>query len=95
MKKLSISIEEQEHLFHTELVNVGVDFWKAAKVAKILALGQLDEQLDERLTAEEHQLVQEVCAHWLAQRNRLAFISQVSGEVQIRKIEQPHSSIQR
>jgi hypothetical protein len=60
----------QEQLLHTELVKHGVDYHKAAKVAKILA----DKKSYELLTEEEMRLTREVCEAWLRQRNRLASI---------------------
>ncbi len=72
MERFSISAEEREHLFHTELVKAGVDFHQAKKVAHLLA-----QKRDDQLTPEENQLVQAVCAQWLVQRKRLNFISQV------------------
>lgn len=61
-----ISQEEKERLFHTQLVKYGVKFEKAAKVAKILASGQSEEDL----TQEEKQLVTEACKQWLKGHKR-------------------------
>lgn len=63
-------IQKEQQLLHTELVKYGVDYYKAAKVAKILA----DKKPDELLTEEEIQLTREVCEAWLRQRNRLTSI---------------------
>ncbi|KYC42634.1 hypothetical protein WA1_14905 [Scytonema hofmannii PCC 7110] len=64
---LSISVEEKERLFHTELVKHGVSYSDAARVAKILA----SEKPDELLTGEEIQLTTEACKIWLKQHKRL------------------------
>lgn len=72
MERFSISFEDRQQLFHTELVRVGIDFHQAERVANLLA-----KNLDEQLTPEEYQLVQTVCKQWLTQRKRLNFISQV------------------
>lgn len=63
-------LHKEQLLLHTELVKHGVDYHKAAKVAKILA----DKKPDELLTEEEIRLTQEVCQVWLRQRNRLTSI---------------------
>ncbi|GAB1538308.1 hypothetical protein NUACC21_09660 [Scytonema sp. NUACC21] len=67
----SISIIEQETIYHIELVKHGVKYGIAAKVAKILAFG-LD---DAALTEEEKKLVQEACKIWLKQHQRLKNIN--------------------
>ncbi len=64
---LSISVEEKERLFHTQLVKHGVSYSDAARVARILAY----EQPDELLTSEEIQLTTEACKIWLKQHKRL------------------------
>lgn len=61
------SLKEKEKFFHTELVKYGVDYYKAAKVAKILASGKPDELLNDK----DIQLAEEVCKQWLRQRKRL------------------------
>jgi hypothetical protein len=61
-----ISQQEKERLFHTQLVKYGVKFEKAAKVAKILASGQSEEEL----TEEEQRLVTEACQQWLKGHKR-------------------------
>ncbi|HEY9661046.1 MAG TPA: hypothetical protein V6C65_21550, partial [Allocoleopsis sp.] len=37
VERFSISFEERQRLFHTELVRVGIDFHQAKKVANLLA----------------------------------------------------------
>lgn len=83
--------EERERLFQIELIKAGVDFRQAAKVAKVLALNLMDEQL----TSEEKQLVQSVCTQWLAQRKRMTFISQVLNQTQAKNIYYPNKSFER
>lgn len=70
--KRCLSVEDKEELFHTELVRHGVEYHKAAEVAKILVSGKPDELL----TDTEKQLTTEVCQQWIEQRKRLALISQ-------------------
>jgi hypothetical protein len=65
-------LQKEQQLLHTELVKYGVDYHKAAKVAKILA----EKKPDELLTEEEIRLSREVCEIWLKQRNRLNSIFQ-------------------
>ncbi|MUG97927.1 hypothetical protein F7734_38725 [Scytonema sp. UIC 10036] len=65
---LSLSVEEKERLFHTELVKHGVSYSDAARVAKILA----SETPDELLTVKDIQLTTEACKIWLKQHRRLA-----------------------
>ncbi|WP_026732395.1 hypothetical protein [Fischerella sp. PCC 9605] len=62
--------KEKEEFFHTELVKYGVDYQRAAKVAKILA----SEKPDELLSDKEKQLAEEVCKEWLRQHQRLTSI---------------------
>ncbi|HEY9624286.1 MAG TPA: hypothetical protein V6C78_28280 [Crinalium sp.] len=72
-----MSTEERKRLYHTELIKAGIDFHQAEKVSKLLAENSLlaENLLDEQLTPEENQLVQDVCTRWLAQRKRMNFIS--------------------
>lgn len=57
--KLLMSLENED-LFYTQLVKHGVEFQKAAKVARILASGK-----PEKLLAnEDRQLVKDVCRQW-------------------------------
>ena len=72
-----MSTEERKKLYHTELIKAGIDFHQAEKVARLLAENLLlaEDLLDEQLTPEENQLVQDVCAQWLTQRKRMNFIS--------------------
>lgn len=70
--KHSMSVEEKTRFFHTELVKVGVDFHQAAQAAKVLALGESDEQLN----PEEIEAVKAACALWLKRRQQLKFIDQ-------------------
>ncbi|GAA6618340.1 hypothetical protein [Scytonema sp. NUACC26] len=60
----------KEEFFHTELVKRGVEYHKAAEVARILVSGKSDELL----TDKEIQLATQVCRNWIIQRKRLAFI---------------------
>ncbi|PMB22870.1 hypothetical protein CEN45_11550 [Fischerella thermalis CCMEE 5198] len=53
--------KEIEEFFHTQLVKYGVDYQKAAQVARILASGKPDELLSEK----EIQIAEEVCREWL------------------------------
>jgi hypothetical protein len=70
------SAPEREKLFHNELVKYGVQYQKAAQVAKILAAQEWDEQM----TDAEERLVEEVCQQWLQQRKRLNFINTILHE---------------
>ncbi|MBW4635124.1 MAG: hypothetical protein KME30_25470 [Iphinoe sp. HA4291-MV1] len=65
-----MSVKEKEELLHTELVKYGVQYHKAAEVARILVSGKSDELL----TDKEIQLATEACRKWIIQRKRLAFI---------------------
>jgi hypothetical protein len=69
-RKFFISVEKKEELFHTALVKCGVDYQKAAKVAKILA----NEKPDELLTEKEIELTKEVCQEWLTYHKCLTSI---------------------
>jgi hypothetical protein len=89
VKRFSISAEEREQIFYTELIKAGVDFQKAAKAAKVLALDPLDEQL----TREDEQLVKDACYQWLAQRKRMNFISQVINKFHTENANYPVNSI--
>ncbi|MEI2583682.1 hypothetical protein [Scytonema sp. PRP1] len=65
-----MSLKEKEEFFHIELVKHGVEYHKAAEVARIIVSGKPDELL----TDKERQLATEVCREWVKQRQRLAFI---------------------
>ena len=67
-----MSLKEKEEFLHTELVRHGVEYHKAAEVARILVSGKPDELLTEK----EIKLATEVCRKWIIQRKRLAFINQ-------------------
>jgi hypothetical protein len=69
-QRLFMSLKEKEEFLHTELVRHGVEYHKAAEVARILLSGKPDELLTEK----EIQLATEVCRKWIIQRKRLAFI---------------------
>ncbi|MBW4491196.1 MAG: hypothetical protein KME12_25850 [Trichocoleus desertorum ATA4-8-CV12] len=62
----SWSIEHKEVLFRVELIHRAIPESRAAEVAKLLAA----ETPDELLTAEEQQLVDEVCRLWLKRRSQ-------------------------
>ncbi|WP_342001111.1 hypothetical protein [Chlorogloeopsis sp. ULAP02] len=61
---------EKEKFFHTELVRYGVDYQRAAKVAKIL-VSEMSEQF---LTDEEIRLAEDVCREWLGNHKRFTSI---------------------
>ncbi len=65
-----IRFQGEEELFHTALVKYGVNYHKAAQVAKIIA----SKRPDELLTPEEVQLTKEACSEWLRQHQRLSLI---------------------
>lgn len=65
-----MSLKEKEEFFHIELVKHGVEYHKAAEVARIIVSGKPDELL----TDKERQLATEVCRQWVKQRQRLALI---------------------
>jgi hypothetical protein len=69
-EKLLMSLKEKEEFFHLELVKHGVEYHKAAEVARMIVSGKPDELL----TDKERQLATEVCRKWLRQRQRLALI---------------------
>lgn len=69
-ERLLMSLKEKEEFFHIELVKHGVEYHKAAEVARIIVSGKPDELL----TDKERQLATEVCREWVKQRQRLAFI---------------------
>ncbi|RUR84292.1 hypothetical protein ACF3DV_30840 [Chlorogloeopsis fritschii PCC 9212] len=76
---------EKEVFFHTELVKYGIDYQRAAKVAKIL----VSEMSDEFLTDEEIRLAEEVCQEWLRKHQRLTYINQLisrNGSMNARKM---------
>ncbi|MBD2098467.1 hypothetical protein H6F90_25685 [Trichocoleus sp. FACHB-591] len=56
--------QKQEQLFRTELIKWGIEFEKAIKVARILALNIPNEKLSSSDTA----LVEEVCQEWFEKR---------------------------
>lgn len=72
MKRLSLSVQEKEHLFQSELIKACVPRPQAVAVARILI-----QPADEPLTEAEVQLTRQVCQQWLKQRQRQAFIAQV------------------
>ncbi|WP_414588717.1 hypothetical protein [Scytonema sp. PCC 10023] len=69
-ERLLMSLKEKEEFFHLELVKHGVEYHKAAEVARMIVSGKPDELL----TDKERQLATEVCRKWLRQRQRLALI---------------------
>lgn len=69
-ERLLMSLKEKEEFFHIELVKHGVEYHKAAEVARMIVSGKPDELL----TDKERQLATEVCREWVKQRQRLAFI---------------------
>ncbi|BAZ23650.1 hypothetical protein NIES4073_45390 [Kalymmatonema gypsitolerans NIES-4073] len=69
-ERLLMSLKEKEEFFHIELVKHGVEYHKAAEVARIIVSGKPDELL----TDKERQLATEVCRQWVKQRQRLALI---------------------
>lgn len=66
-QRLFTSVEEKEKLYHTELVKHGVKYELAAQAAKIIVSGKPDEHL----TAQELQLVEQVCREWLTRHKSL------------------------
>jgi hypothetical protein len=75
--QLYTSTKEKQLWFHSQLVKHNVEFSKAAKVARILAL----ELADEDLTEDEIKLTQEVCKQWLESRKRLERINYLIQEL--------------
>jgi hypothetical protein len=73
-RRVSMSVQDKEQLFQSELVKACVPYDQAVKVAHILA-SELD---DEQLAAEDIQLVKRVCLQWLEQRKRWELISQAT-----------------
>lgn len=69
-ERLLMSLKEKEEFLHLELVKHGVEYHKAAEVARIIVSGKPDELL----TDKERQLATEVCREWIRQRQRLALI---------------------
>ncbi len=69
-ERLLMSLKEKEEFFHIELVKHGVEYDKAAEVARMVVSGKPDELL----TDKERQLAIEVCREWVRQRQRLALI---------------------
>lgn len=69
-ERLLMSLKEKEEFFHIELVKCGVEYYKAAEVARIIVSGKPDELL----TNKERQLAMEACREWVRQRQRLALI---------------------
>jgi hypothetical protein len=67
VNQFAMSVEEREVLFCTNLVIAGIDYQRAAAVAKLLAANKLG---DESLTEEEDQIVESVCKAWLEYRQR-------------------------
>ncbi|WP_414569859.1 hypothetical protein [Nostoc sp. CCY 9925] len=66
-QKFSLTVEEKQKIFHTQLVKFGVEYEIARKASEILAR----EKPDEVLTQEEIRLTKEACKHWSAQRKRI------------------------
>ncbi|MEP0821041.1 MULTISPECIES: hypothetical protein [Trichocoleus] len=64
--EFSWSMERKELLFRAELIHRAIPEGRAAQVAKLLAA----DTPDELLTAEEQQLVDEVCRLWLKRRSQ-------------------------
>lgn len=71
--RLSLSSEEKERLFCTELVNHYIPYEQARTVAKILAT----EKTEDELMPEEIQLIEEVCRIWFEQRQRRKLLSEM------------------
>ncbi len=70
MKRLPLSGREQEQVFQFELIKVGIDRQRAARVAQLLSQALATDSL----TPEDQQLIQEVCQQWFSQRKRLDLI---------------------
>ncbi|KYC42484.1 hypothetical protein WA1_21215 [Scytonema hofmannii PCC 7110] len=64
--KFHTTVEEKEAIYYSELFKRGVEYDKAAIVAKILASGKSDKEL----THGEIELVNEVCSYWLTKHKR-------------------------
>ncbi|QSJ18825.1 hypothetical protein JYQ62_08755 [Nostoc sp. UHCC 0702] len=72
------SSKEREKFFHTQLVKYGINYQKAAKVARIIASGCPDTLL----TEEEIRLSKQVCQDWLRQHQRVTSILREHTKIQ-------------
>ena len=68
--------QKQERSYRAELVKWGIEFEKAFKVARILALNIPNENL----MSSEVELVEEVCKEWFEKRKQWERFKQVTAE---------------
>jgi hypothetical protein len=68
--------QENEQNYRSELVKWGIEFEKAFKVARILAL----RISNENLTSSEVELVEEVCQEWFEKRKQWEQFKRVTAE---------------
>ena len=69
--------QKQEQSYRAELVKWGIEFEKAFKVARILAL----HIPNANLTSSEAELVEEVCKEWLEKRKQWEQFKRVTAEL--------------